>query len=96
MEALQAILYNSPPNILKYVVAQFSKLLPRNAKARRAFVVSGSLRKIQEIDAEPGSALSLHIAAINNCFPEDVVKFYSPGYPEMLLERVEAYEQETN
>lgn len=96
MEALQGILFNSPPNILKYVVAQFSKLLPRNAKARRTFVVSGSLRKIQEINAEPGSALSLHITAINNCFPEDVVKFYSPGYPEVLLERVESYEQEAN
>ena len=73
-------------------MAQFSKLLPRNAKARRAFVESGSLRKIQEINPEPGSNLSLHITAINKCFPEDVVKFYSPGYPEVLLERVEAYE----
>ncbi|VDK33124.1 unnamed protein product [Taenia asiatica] len=96
MEALQSILHSSPPNILKYAVVQFSKLLPRNAKARRAFVVSGCLRKIQEIDAEPGSALYTHITAINNCFPEDVVKFYSPGYPEVLLERVEAYEQEAN
>nr|CDS16267.1 sperm associated antigen 6 [Echinococcus granulosus] len=96
MEALQPILHNSPPNILKYVVVQFSKLLPRSAKARRAFVVSGCLRKIQEIVAEPGSTLHMHIIAINNCFPEDVVKFYSPGYPEVLLERVEAYEQEAN
>ncbi|KAL5963040.1 Sperm-associated antigen 6 [Taenia solium] len=96
VEALQSILHSSPPNILKYAVVQFSKLLPRNAKARRTFVVSGCLRKIQEIDAEPGSALYTHITAINNCFPEDVVKFYSPGYPEVLLERVEAYEREAN
>ncbi|VDM31112.1 unnamed protein product [Hydatigera taeniaeformis] len=96
METLQSILPSSPPNILKYVVVQFSKLLPRNATARRAFVVSGCLRKIQEIDAEPGSALYTHITTINNCFPEDVVKFYSPGYPEVLLERVEAYKQEAN
>ncbi len=87
------MLYDAPPNILKYVVAQFSKLLPRNAKARREFVLSGSLRKIQEINAEDGSPLADHIATINKCFPDDVVKFYSPGYPEALLERVEAYEQ---
>lgn len=87
------MLHNAPPNILKYVVAQFSKLLPRNAKARRAFVVSGSLKKIQEINPEPGSILSTNITAITNCFPEEVVKFYSPGYSEVLLERVEAYEK---
>uniref|UniRef100_A0A0X3PL50 Sperm-associated antigen 6 n=1 Tax=Schistocephalus solidus TaxID=70667 RepID=A0A0X3PL50_SCHSO len=95
IEALEPLLQDSPPNILKHVVAQFSKILPKNANARRAFVLTGGLKKIQEIQAEPGSDLAESIDAINNCFPEDVVKYYSPGYPEALLERVEAYQLPT-
>jgi hypothetical protein len=56
------------------VVGQFSKVLPHDSKARRLFVTSGGLKKVQEIRAEPGSALAEYINAINNCFPEEIVK----------------------
>lgn len=92
MDALELLLQDSPPNILKHVVNQFSKLLPKNAKARRTFVMNGSLKKIQEIKSEPESELSNCINIINNCFPDDVVKYYTPGYSEALLERVENYQ----
>jgi len=74
------------------VVAQFSKVLPNNPKARRLFVTSGGLQKVQEIKAEPGSALAEYINTINNCYPEEIVKYYSPGYSDALLDRIEAYE----
>uniref|UniRef100_A0A3Q2Q905 Sperm associated antigen 6 n=1 Tax=Fundulus heteroclitus TaxID=8078 RepID=A0A3Q2Q905_FUNHE len=90
--ALEPLLYDAPSNILKHVVCQFSKVLPHDSKARRLFVTSGGLKKVQEIDAEPGSALQEYINAINSCFPEEIVRYYSPGYSEVLLQRLESYQ----
>ena len=41
-------------------------MLPHDSKARRLFVTSGGLKKIQEIKAEPGSILQEYINNINN------------------------------
>lgn len=49
-------------------------MLPHDSKARRLFVTSGGLKKVQEIDAEPGSALQESINTINSCFPEEIVR----------------------
>lgn len=89
LPALEPLLHDAPPNILKHVVGQYSKVLPHDNKARRIFVTSGGLKKVQEIKAEPGSVLHEYINTINNCFPEEIVRYYSPGYSEALLERVE-------
>lgn len=91
ISALEPLLEDAPPNIIKYVLGQFSKILPNDPRARRSFVASGALRKVQEIEAEPGSSLMEYITIINCCFPEEVVRYYSPGYPDSLLERVEQY-----
>lgn len=50
------------------------QVLPHDSKARRLFVTSDGLKKVQEIKAEPGSALAEYINAINNCYPEEIVK----------------------
>ncbi|XP_029041791.1 sperm-associated antigen 6-like [Osmia bicornis bicornis] len=92
VEALEPLLHDSPPNILKYILGQFSKILPHDARARRLFVISGGLKKVQEIEAEPGSMLLEYIQIINCCFPEEIVRYYSPGYPDSLLEAVEQYQ----
>ncbi|XP_029979552.1 sperm-associated antigen 6 [Sphaeramia orbicularis] len=92
LPSLEPLLYDAPSNILKHVVCQFSKVLPHDSKARRLFVTSGGLKKVQEIDAEPGSPLQEYINAINSCFPEEIVRYYSPGYSEVLLERLENYQ----
>lgn len=55
------------------------------------FVTSGGLKKVQEIDAQPGTTLYEYINVVNSCFPDEIVRYYSPGYPETLLERVEQY-----
>ncbi|XP_041823433.1 sperm-associated antigen 6 [Melanotaenia boesemani] len=91
LPVLEPLLYDVPSNILKHVVCQFSKVLPHDSKARRMFVTSGGLKKVQEIEAEPGSALQEYINAVNSCFPEEIVRYYSPGYSEVLLERLENY-----
>ena len=66
LPALEPLLQESPPNILKYVVQQFAKVLPHDLQARRSFVQSGSLQKIQEVNAEVGSKLKDYIDEINN------------------------------
>lgn len=55
-----------------------SKVLPHDSKARRLFVTSGGLKKVQEIEAEPGSPLQEYINAINGCFPEEIVRYCVP------------------
>ncbi|XP_002164433.1 sperm-associated antigen 6 isoform X1 [Hydra vulgaris] len=92
LPALEPLLHNAPSNILKYVVSQFSKVLPHDAKARKLFVTSGGLKKIQEIKVEPGSSLQEYVNEINNCYPEEIVRYYSPGYSQKLLERIEQYQ----
>ncbi|XP_051872268.1 sperm-associated antigen 6 isoform X5 [Pristis pectinata] len=92
LPALDPLLHDAPPNVLKHVVGQYSKVLPHDTKARRLFVTSGGLKKIQEIKAEPGSVMQEYINGINNCYPEEIVRYYSPGYSDALLERVENYQ----
>ena len=35
--------------------------------------------QIQEIKADPESELADAILTINECFPEEIVRYYSPG-----------------
>ena len=46
LPALEPLLHDAPPNILKHIVAQFSKVLPHDPKARKLFVTSGGLKKV--------------------------------------------------
>ncbi len=83
------LLQETPANILKYVVSQYAKVLPHDVKARRAFVTSGGLKRIQEIKADPGSKLAESIRRINEAYPEEIVRYYSPGYSATLLEKLD-------
>lgn len=94
LSALEPLI-DSPPNIQRYVVHQFAKVLPSDAAARREFVTNGSLQKIQLINTEPGSKLRDHIITINNCYPEDIVRYYSPGYSKTLLAKLDAFESQS-
>merc|ERR1712025_494661 len=76
LPALEPLLQEAPPNILKYVVQQFSKVLPNDVNARRSFVQSGGLQKIQEVAADQGSKLKDFIDAINLLYPNEIVQYY--------------------
>jgi len=95
LEALEPMLTEAPTNILKYLVHQFAKVLPHNMEARRAFVTSGGLKKIQELQAEPGSKLREYIDLINVCYPEEIVRYYSPNYSQTLLEKLDGYQTQS-
>ena len=51
--------------------------------------------QIQEIQAEEGSDLSEAINTINECFPEEIVRYHSPGYSETLLQRLDTHTPRT-
>ncbi|KAJ3413658.1 Sperm-associated antigen 6 [Chytridiales sp. JEL 0842] len=114
LEALEPLLHlSTPPNILKYVIGQFAKILPHDVTARRAFVTSGGLQRLQEIansfgagtnqmanaaggsgtnaNALIGTKMGEFIRTINECYPEEIVRYYSPGYSATLLEKIDEY-----
>jgi HEAT repeat protein len=74
-----------PPNILKYILQQFAKVLPTDKDAKKQFVLSGGLQKIQEIKADIGTKLRECLDDIKGMYPEDVVNYYSPTREDTLL-----------
>lgn len=91
LPALEPLLQQSPPAILKYIIAQYAKILPNDVAARKQFVASGGLQRVQEINPEPGSKLKEAIDAVNSCYPEEVVRYYSPGYNQELMAKIEEF-----
>ncbi|KAJ3369630.1 Sperm-associated antigen 6 [Allomyces arbusculus] len=93
----------TPPNILKHVLAQLARILPTDVGARRKFVTSGCCQRVQEIaaaysssagrDGEPfaASKMAESVRQINACFPEEIVRYYSPGYSAVLLQKLDEY-----
>jgi len=86
--ALEPLL-EAPPNILKYVVEQFARVLPTDAAARRSFVQSGGLQKILEVKAESGSKLQDYIGEIRELYPPEIIQYYSPNFAETLLRKMD-------
>lgn len=53
---------------------QVFQVLPHDPKARRAFVVSGGLKYILQLDLQRGTPLYDAVEAVNACYPPDIVK----------------------
>ncbi|ORX77474.1 ARM repeat-containing protein [Anaeromyces robustus] len=107
VESLEPLLsLETPLSILKPTIEQLSKIIPNDITVRRDFVTSGSLKTLQEVaqkfiskdsnNPSYHSKLAENILIINNCYPEEIVKYYSPGYSEILLSRIDEYMQQTN
>ena len=79
-----------PEGIVKYTLAQIAKVLPNDAAGRHDFVTSGGFAVVQQLDAAAGNKLKEHVDIINSCYPEEIVKYYSPGYSAALLEKLDA------
>lgn len=89
LSALEPLITICPEELLKPVISQIAKILPNNAEARTAFVKSGALQRIQQITADEGSVLREAIEEINGCYPEEIVKYYSPNYADELISRLD-------
>jgi len=92
LPALEPLLHDAPDNILKVVVTQFAKILPHDVAARRSFVMSGALQKILELAPEPGAQLGDMVRAITECYPKEIVDYYSPSYSKQLLDQLDSAE----
>jgi hypothetical protein len=92
LQALQPLLRDSPVKVQKYVLRQFAQLLPHDVEARRSFVQSGGLQFLQELNETVGGKLTEFIMQINNCYPPEVVEYYSPNYSKTLLQKIDEYQ----
>merc|ERR1711907_894206 len=92
LPALEPLLEDCPDKILKYVVHQFAKVLPNNPGARKSFVQSRGLAKIQELKTDDKNKFQDYITTINRCYPREIVEYYTPNYSETLLKKLDDYE----
>lgn len=88
LAALEPLLKDAPEKINKYIIQQFAKVLPNHPQARKSFVTSRCLQRIQELRNEEKSKLQEYIATINSCYPPEIVQFYSPNYAETLIQKL--------
>jgi len=91
LPALEPLISEAPEEILVYVLAQFAKTLPNDNAAKKAFVLSEGLKKIQDIKAQPGTKLRAYIDEINSHYPTEIVQYYTPDYKDTLLKKLDDY-----
>jgi len=88
-QALAPLLKDGNPKVQKYVLAQFAAVLPNDPAARKAFMATGLLQRVQEIKAGAPPKVVESCARINAVFPEEAVKFSDPLYARELLARLD-------
>lgn len=74
---------------MQLVLPQVGKVLANDPSGRAQFVHSGGLAAVQQMAEAPGSKLKEAVEIINSCFPEEIVRYYSPNYSQQLLQKLE-------
>ena len=92
--ALQPLIKDAPDDILVYVLQQFAKVLPNDLQAKKNFLLTGGLKSIQQKSVGADPKLKIHIDDINTYYPQEIVQYFSPDYPEALFKKME--EQQGN
>lgn len=77
------------PQVQKYVLAQYAAILPNDAAARKAFMQTGLLQRVQELKLSAGPKVAESISRINAAFPTECVKFSDPSYARELVSKLE-------
>eukprot|EP01029_Cantina_marsupialis_P028870 TRINITY_DN778111_c0_g1_i1.p1 TRINITY_DN778111_c0_g1~~TRINITY_DN778111_c0_g1_i1.p1 ORF type:complete len:501 (-),score=162.67 TRINITY_DN778111_c0_g1_i1:275-1777(-) len=88
-EQLAPLLKDSDAKVQKYVLSQYASILPNDAKARKAFMQTGLLQRVQEIKLTAPIKVQDSIAKINSSFPAECVKFSDPSYAQELLKQMD-------
>jgi len=47
---------------------------------------------LQELNETVGGKLSEYIIMINNCYPPEIVEYYSPNYSKTLLDKIDEFQ----
>ncbi|KAJ0412870.1 hypothetical protein ATCC90586_002500 [Pythium insidiosum] len=92
LQALQPLLREAPMKVQKYILKQFAQMLPHDLEARRSFVQNGGLEYLQTLSEAAGGKLTEYIMEINNCYPPEIVEYYSPHYSKTLLDKLDDYQ----
>jgi 3-methyladenine DNA glycosylase AlkD len=93
LQALQPLLREAPLKVQKYILKQFAQTLPHDLEARRSFVQNGGLELLQRLgEAAGGGKLTEYVLEINNCYPPEIVEYYSPHYSKALLDKLDDYQ----
>jgi Armadillo/beta-catenin-like repeat/HEAT repeat len=87
--ALSILLRDNDTTLQKMALAQFAFFLPNDPLARKTFMATGLLQRIQELKLNADPKTSEAIFKINHAFPDEAVKFSDPAYAKQLLERLE-------
>ncbi|WIA21450.1 hypothetical protein OEZ85_000659 [Tetradesmus obliquus] len=91
LPALDALVHQAlPEGIMRMVLEQVGKVLANDPAGRSQFVHSGGLAAVQQMAEAPDSKLKEAVDIINSCYPEEVVRYYSPSYSQQLLQKLEA------
>ena len=62
---------------------------PLRTSARKAFMQSGLLQRVQELRLSAGPKVAESISRINAAFPTECVKFSDPSYARELVAKLE-------
>lgn len=73
-----------------FICVQVGKVLANDPAGRSQFVHSGGLAAVQQMAESPGSKLKEAVEIINSCYPEEIVRYYSPSYSQQLLEKLDS------
>ena len=86
--ALEVVLGCADVKVNRYVARQLCKVLVNNAAARKAFVVSGGLQKLQML-REEDDKVAADVDTIHQMYPQDIVQYYTPNYAQTLINKIE-------
>jgi hypothetical protein len=81
----------APEKILKHILNQYIKNLDNNPAERKMFVQNGGLKKLQELKSKVSEPLREKIDSINDKYPPEIIKYYSPDYAASLLQKIDNY-----
>jgi hypothetical protein len=91
LPALEPLLKEAPIEIQKYILEQFAKTLPHDQQARRTFVQSGGLPLVCQLAEDADGKLAEHIKGIQDCYPPEIVEYYSPNYANQLMKKIDEF-----
>ena len=91
LTALEPLLQVAPEKILKHILNQYIKNLDNNPSERKMFVQNGGLKKLQELKSKVSEPLREKIDSINDKYPPEIIKYYSPDYAASLLQKIDNY-----
>jgi hypothetical protein len=64
----------------------------------KSFAEAGNPKLSQDLDKKMAASIAKladNIPKVNSCFPDEIVKYYSPGYSTVLLSKIDEFAAST-